>query len=70
MGNESYSSPIIVTSRTELLVELQMEVIPFLKEKGYPVHKMDVLDTILVAMAEKAEKVRGKYGNRTKKAKL
>lgn len=70
MGNDMYSMPIVVTSRTELLVELQMEVIPFLKENGYPAHKMDVLDTILAGMAEKAEKVRGKYGARTKKAKL
>lgn len=70
MGNEMYSNPIIVTSRTELLVELQMDVIPFLKEKGYPEHKMDALDAILAGMAEKAEKVRGKYGNRAKKAKL
>lgn len=64
MADDAYTSPIIVTPRTELMIELQTEVMPFLRENDYPAHKMKVLDTILAAMAEKTDKVKTPWGSK------
>jgi hypothetical protein len=69
MGNDMYANPVIVTPRTELMIELQTEVMPFLRDNDYPAHKLEVLDSILVVMAEKAEKVRAGWGTKNGKKK-
>jgi len=67
------TAPIVIDPRLEVIIEVQTEAVPFLRDNGYPAPKLKALEAMMSKVFDKQEANRGRgpgkgKGGRPRKA--